>query len=69
MTLVQTALPSTYFRKSGKVGRPSNAEKVAKISTKIDEFFTPANGNLCGSHLELTGSNLQLGDETNSEAG
>jgi hypothetical protein len=42
MTLVQTAPPTTYVRKGGKVGRPSNAEKVAKTNTKINEFFPPA---------------------------
>jgi len=41
MTLVQTDPPSTYVRKGGKVGRPSNAEKVAKTNTKINEFFPP----------------------------
>jgi heptaprenylglyceryl phosphate synthase len=44
MTLVQTATPSTYVRKGGNVGRPSNVEKVAKTKTKIDEFFAPKTG-------------------------
>ena len=42
MTLLQTAPPSTYVKNGGKVGRPSNAEKVAKTNTKINEFFPPA---------------------------
>ena len=41
MTLVQTAPPNTYVKKGGRVGRPSNAEKIAKTNTKINEFFPP----------------------------
>ena len=42
MSLVQTEPPSTYIKKGGKVGRPSNKEKIAKSNTKINEFFAPA---------------------------
>jgi hypothetical protein len=41
MSLVQTAPPSAYIKKGGKVGRPSNAAKIAKTNTKINEFFAP----------------------------
>jgi hypothetical protein len=44
MTLVQTAPPTTYVKKGGKVGRPSNAAKIAKSNTKINEFFTSVSG-------------------------
>jgi hypothetical protein len=39
MSLVQTAPPTAYIKKGGKVGRPSNKAKIAKTNTKINEFF------------------------------
>jgi hypothetical protein len=44
MSLVQTAPPSAYIKKGGRVGRPRNVDKIAKTNTKIDQFFTTTNG-------------------------
>jgi hypothetical protein len=44
MTLVQTAPPSTYVKKGGRVGRPRTIDKIVRTNTKIDEFFTASNG-------------------------
>ncbi len=58
MSLVQTAPPTAYIKKGGKVGRPSNIAKIARTNTKINEFFAttgdPPSSLPIGSEREST---------------